>query len=590
MKKIILLTALIFFIPMALAETVESVTYTEFSEQINYFNGRHILRSGVSNLQDAEGNWKPFTEVVNINYHDYALRFSYNQYWVEYEPYVIRNGNKYTLEWIINNFDNVRDHIDFNNNRDSYKWALTIKGIPENLKEGVTHIGFDYKDSNNLSWSDIVVDGNLIIIKNKIALSVADLKWHNYSVDFNKETIMIGNLDANYWYHGVLLSHWIQDSNGLWSITFDPTIIKSVAQSSDDASNSNPPIEAYNETNETEWLANEDLAGFHIGFIFQDINISQGTTVNTAKITLSTWATCGGGESGYECRTIWHGFDTDDANTWESTANEPKDAELTTANYDYNTTFNNISNGFYTSIDFNALSLVNEILSRENLNQPDTNMGFVFEDNGSIAPARKNSTFKVYMYDNTSGAPTPKLTIEYTSAVYSISVAYNSNCGQNQVFFNERNGEQDGSDDDFNAGKIKPQGVRGDMSDANCWNASNSFITITNDGDLTADIDFNFSTAPSTGLWIKWWMSPGTGCSWNGYSHPCTIGATDTTTPVTQTTCRDFNSSNGANKARLISSLASSDTNKLCAAGLMLSSEGHSTQGDLNRTSQWYAD
>jgi len=417
MNKIITLIGLIL---ICVSVNATTVTYSEFSEKTVYNNGRVKLVSGVSNLQDMEGNWKPFFQAVNVNYNDYALRFSYNQYWVEYKPYVIRNGNKYTLEWIINNFDNVKDHIDFNANRDYYKWSLTITGIPENLKEGVTAIGFDYKDSNNLSWADIQVDGNFIIIKNKIALSIQDLRHHNLTVDMNKETFVISNLDSSYDYHGETRYHWNIDENGLWELTLDPTFIKYTQQSSDDASNNN--LGVYDDNDNTYYIASTLYTGFTDGIIFQDVNITQGTTVSEALLTICVFDSCGGAVPS-ECATRIWGFNTDDANTWASGVNEPEDALKTTAFVDRNSMGSDTSNGVCTERDLNVTNIVNEILQREGLGQPDTNYGFLIEDNGSRAPPRQNVQSIFYTYD--SGAALSKLTIEWILLIdYSFSFSY----------------------------------------------------------------------------------------------------------------------------------------------------------------------
>jgi len=53
-----------------------------------------------------------------------------------------------------------------------------------------------------------------------------------------------------------------------------------------------------------------------------------------------------------------------------------------------------------------------------------------------------------------------------------------------------------------------------------------------------------------------------------GWEKLCTLpGAADTTTPVSYTACRDFNSSNSTTAARLVTSLAMVDNNHLCFSG-----------------------
>lgn len=405
MKRLILIF-LILFIPFAFSETV---TYGENWEKTDLGNNHFNLKIGVSNLQDDANNWKPFTDVVKVNYHDYLLRFSFNQYWLDVSPYVIYNNNKYSLEWIINHFGNIREHFDVNDNRDFYKWALTIKGIPTNLKNNTQFLGFDYVDSNNLVLSDFQIDKNrfLIIIKNKIVLSYYDLIHHNYCVDINKETVLIGCLDANYNYHGEILNHWVLDENGFYSIILDPLISETVQQSSDDAGDiGSPPV--YDDTAISYLFTTNNATNTVMGVRFQTVDIPKDATILDANLVITTFANCGG----LGCSARSYGVASDDTSTWSS-GNRPKDASLT-ANYGtFTITASDQYNGFYVIRKIKTLATaINEITSRVNW-VSGNDMSFVIQRQ-SIGIGK---SFVIFTYDGgILGYPISQLEVNYCIA------------------------------------------------------------------------------------------------------------------------------------------------------------------------------
>lgn len=522
MKKLLIVFSLMLFGILVNATTV---TYSEFSEVTKYDNGKVKMVSGVSNLQDMNGEWKPFTEVVNITLTDYKIRFSYHQYWAEYEPYVIYNGNKYTLEWIVNHFQGVKKHVDINKHRDRYKWALTVSGIPTNLKEGAEYLGFDYVDSNNLQWSDIEIDKNgwAIIIKNKVIISYYDLVWHEYCLDANKETVMIGCLNHDYNYHGEILNHWVQDENGLWSITFDPTTYQAnIAQQSGDAQTSGANCTTFDDNDETYNIATTSLplnCDLTQGWIFQDVDIPQGTTISEALFRLSTWATCGGGQ----CKVAFYGYDVDDANTWIDNVNEPNPEghnNRTDANYLWEYGGTDSPNGFYNSRDFNLTEAIQTIINRPGFVQ-DGNIGILTQEKGTSG---RSVSVKAYTYDNTSGAPAPRLTIEYTLLIdYSFSFSYPaSGCSDGKGCLGEGCSA-------CTYAYFEPTDLTGESTETEVnpygQTATLAFIVVDNQSsgsnDFNMSIDLN-ATAPSGAGWfIKLKLSTITG----GWESSCSENA-----------------------------------------------------------------
>lgn len=155
------------------------------------------------------------------------------------------------------------------------------------------------------------------------------------------------------------------------------------------------------------------------------------------------------------------------------------------------------------------------------------------------------------------------------------TLLYGGTCSQSAFYFPEGKGED--SDVDGNTAKILPYpDSAGAGAACQTSGASGYGIRVTNNGNVTINIDANFQTDFASGdlnAGLKVWMGTGSGCgtsAFGGWQKFCTFFApADTTSPVTQTACRDFNSTNATTTARLTSSLATNDTNDLCFSGEM---------------------
>src|SRR3989344_1464590 len=171
------------------------------------------------------------------------------------------------------------------------------------------------------------------------------------------------------------------------------------------------------------------------------------------------------------------------------------------------------------------------------------------------------------------------------------SIAYGSGCSQVAFFFVESDANVD-NDVDGNAQKILPTNAR--VSGTGCQTSATAGMTITNSGNITTNIDANFSGSLDANIWVKVWMGTDSGCGtggFGGWQRLCTFHApNDATGAVNPSNCRDFNSSNGTVGARLISSLTALDSNQLCfsgeLAGSILSTQANVPQGDHNGTFQ----
>lgn len=106
-----------------------------------------------------------------------------------------------------------------------------------------------------------------------------------------------------------------------------------------------------------------------------------------------------------------------------------------------------------------------------------------------------------------------------------------------------------------------------------CQSSTLAPFTLTNTGNVDINVDGNFASVfagVDINLVLKTWMGTGTGCGTDGnglggWQKDCTI--TGITSPVTQTACKNYNSSNATIASRLITNLVQGDTNQLCFSG-----------------------
>lgn len=163
------------------------------------------------------------------------------------------------------------------------------------------------------------------------------------------------------------------------------------------------------------------------------------------------------------------------------------------------------------------------------------------------------------------------------------TVTYGGACSASNFYFIESNGED--SDIDGNTSKILPYSAS--SGGTVCQSAAVASITVTNNGNVSINIDANFQTGLSgndQNVGIKVWMGTGSGCGTSGlggWQKNC--GVQSTSNPVTSSTCRDFNISNFTTTARLVSSLAVGDTNQLCFSGELNGEYVGLTQGSIAR-------
>lgn len=172
------------------------------------------------------------------------------------------------------------------------------------------------------------------------------------------------------------------------------------------------------------------------------------------------------------------------------------------------------------------------------------------------------------------------------------TVAYGGSCSSSAFYFIESNSPAVGGDPDIdgNGSKVLPYNAA--SGGTACQSASVAGMTVTNNGNVTINIDANFQTGLSgndQNVGIKVWMGSGPGAGLycgtgglGGWQLPC--GVQSTASPVTSTTCRDFNILNFTTTARLTSNLGVLDTNQLCFSGEFNGAYVGLSQGTITRS------
>ena len=178
----------------------ETVNYTPSSET-HCINGKcwTALYSGTVFIKEKDGKWYTLLEISTVKWQDNAFNFSYKNYWVSIEPFVIYKGNFYTVQDIKNAFPdiNIKDYI--KPEKFAYKFVLNYSNVPQTLLNNVDYLGFRLKGAHGLTWDDVKKSGNhSIVIKNKVVVSYEDLIESNFTLNLvNKTYLLIGNIPKN---------------------------------------------------------------------------------------------------------------------------------------------------------------------------------------------------------------------------------------------------------------------------------------------------------------------------------------------------------------------------------------------------------
>ena len=175
------------------------------------------------------------------------------------------------------------------------------------------------------------------------------------------------------------------------------------------------------------------------------------------------------------------------------------------------------------------------------------------------------------------------------------TLAYGGSCSATAFFFHENEGLDD-PDSDGNWQRNVPKSGRA-VTDANCQSSTVAGITVTNNGNLTIDVNAAFTANIDTNLWLKVWQGNGSGCGTNGlggWAQRCQLTVNNPGLDLNDATggvgCRDYNSSDDLVSMTLAKTLLINDTNQLCFSGDGMGSVANAnaglTHGDHNGTFQ----
>ena len=153
-------------------------------------------------------------------------------------------------------------------------------------------------------------------------------------------------------------------------------------------------IPSFDSTDTYYYLANSLIPSYTGATRFLDIDIAQGTTVDSASLLFRVWRACDNTDCG--CRTIIYGDDSDNSAVFNSDAN-PVDRAKTTAFKEDSTQIDDVANGqpeWY----FDVTEIAQEIVSREGFSSGNA-MSFLIEDHDPPPSGKLNVNVKWYTID-----------------------------------------------------------------------------------------------------------------------------------------------------------------------------------------------
>lgn len=171
-----------------------------------------------------------YTYKVSI---DNGLKISYDDWEIKFQPYfVMQNDQVYSWSDIPGSIDkNIwQTKTEWNN----YKYGIDFNNVPQNIKDNLKYIVLQRVSTENLTWSDVIKEGNSLRIKNEIVLSHDDL-LKDYSIfKVNKTSIVIGDIQGKNVTEcfdfeqtnctTTFKENFISNGDGTYNITFDPQI------------------------------------------------------------------------------------------------------------------------------------------------------------------------------------------------------------------------------------------------------------------------------------------------------------------------------------------------------------------------------
>ncbi len=158
-----------------------------------------------------------------------GLKISYKDYSVRYVPYfVMKDGTIYNWKDIPSSVQKNMWKKKIRNNK--YKYGIDFLNVPQNIRENIKYVVLHRKEVTGLTADDIRIEGNKVIIKNKITINHNDL-LSTYKIPIiNKTDVVISGLNYNWtecvgWdeetgecIDTIIESNWKDNGDGTWNI------------------------------------------------------------------------------------------------------------------------------------------------------------------------------------------------------------------------------------------------------------------------------------------------------------------------------------------------------------------------------------
>lgn len=208
---------------------------------------------------------------------------------------------------------------------------------------------------------------------------------------------------------------YLNNTDYVRPLEIDPSIQVTLTNSDDDAESQGTNCATFNSTKTSHRVADStkpiECATIPVGWIFDGVNLGQGSTISDATIIWSSAYTCSTGT----CKFNVYGVINADLTNWTSTW-APRNATKTVNYTQQTSTSNFVPNSVYSTTTITVTNITQEIVNNASWTLGD-NMGFVTNDNGSTCSGRGcRVTFDFYSSDSDNPDPVLDVTFVDTSA------------------------------------------------------------------------------------------------------------------------------------------------------------------------------
>lgn len=352
-----------------------------------------------------EGKYQNFSDVVSMSFSNGVIRMAYSdKYWVDLMPFFVINVTQAGCDnlegsWIENRcvlgVQAARSYMQANGigfntliNKlpDRYKYGLNFTSLPPEAQNRLLFVGLKLENASGLSWDDVRIEGNSLIIKERVKLGFQDLIDSNFTLQmYDKRTLLIGNVSgkSELWLDptvGYLLVSGDDDAHEQGDGTFDRTGVIATVKP-----NSNSGSSSY----------------YCAGVRFSGVTIPQGSNIISAKFTTYTYL----GSVDDPHLTVY-AHDTDNSSDFNTNAHiiSTEDRPRTTASTAWNQ--DNVGVGWQPTPDIS--NVVEEVTNRSGWASGNA-ITFLM-----IANVNSDPDYVFYTIEKNSGEYTPYMNVTYT--------------------------------------------------------------------------------------------------------------------------------------------------------------------------------